>query len=325
MSEALHVRVPGSTSNLGPGFDTLGLAVDRYLDLVWEAGERGTVIQEGERPPHPLGNLLAEGYAATGLPRAGRLRVRSEIPVGRGLGSSAALLVGLRVLRELIDAGCDGDLDPERLRNVIDRRRLVAEVAAREGHPDNAAPSVYGGLVTAADTDAGIRVVPLSLSVRIGWGWAAPSVAADTGRMRAALPDRVERSVAVRTVQRLAHLLPALATGDGEALAWAMADEIHVPARLPLIPGAQEAVEAAHDAGAWSCTISGAGSGLIAAAPPERVESVVEAMHAAFRASDPEPELATAFVVHPDLSGVRWGRGLTPPADHAVAPPTRRG
>jgi len=163
----LHVRVPASTSNLGPGFDCLGLAVDRYLTLEWRNDGEGVVHVTGERPPPGFGDRLAPaleaGPSSLGLPGGGTLRIESEIPVGRGLGSSAALRVGLHVL---------GDLVAER---SPDRDAILRSVARDEGHPDNAAPAVMGGLVAASLSGDLVRVTPLALSTGVGWAWAAPT------------------------------------------------------------------------------------------------------------------------------------------------------
>ncbi|HKK92232.1 MAG TPA: homoserine kinase [Longimicrobiales bacterium] len=308
-----EVRVPASTSNLGPGFDCLGLAVDRYLELRWDEQGGAGLVRSGERPPDGFGDRLAGGLAALGLPDTGTLAIHSNIPVGRGLGSSAALTVALTVL------------DAARRGAAVERFDLLRTVAADEGHPDNAAPAVVGGLVSAMMNGAEVSAIPLPLSDSLGWAWAAPGVPASTEAMRAALPEHVDHAAAVRNAARLAQLLPALAVGDGPVLARAMQDELHVPMRLPLIPGGAAVRDAAVDAGAWACTISGAGSGMIAVSPRGAVARVVSVMADAFRAVDPDPDSVVAFELRPDLRGARWGPELSPPTDREVEPPTRRG
>ena len=150
-----------------------------------------------------------------------------------------------------------------------------------------------------------------------------PGVDLHTDRARAALPDRIPLDAAVRNTGRLALLLPALGAGDGPLLARAMEDELHVPYRLPLIPGARDAVEAARRAGAWGVTLSGAGSGLLAAVPQGAEEEVGEAMAHAFRAQ-PEAKGGSWRILRPWTAGAEWGVGpLRPPGPERFA--TSRG
>ncbi len=297
---AIRIVVPGSTSNLGPGFDCIGMAVDRRLVVEWQGEGGGGVVVRGERPPPGFGDGLAGDLQALGLPLDGTLVVDSEVPVGRGLGSSAALAVALHLLR----ARLAGSSDP-----AAGALEAVTEI---DGHPDNAAPALVGGLVATSRIGGRVSVIPLPVSDRIGWAWATPAAPADTRAMRRVLPDRVAHAAAVRNAARLSHLIPALAAGDGAILKWAMEDELHVPMRLPLVPGAEAAREAARAAGAWACTLSGAGSGLIAAAPRDRTADVVKAMEAAFASSNDDSEGVRAFELRPDLDGARWDTAVGP-------------
>lgn len=313
MPDAFWVRVPASTSNLGPGFDVLGMALDVFLEAEFRPGGsdlelrlQGTLTPFGSDPAsdlfhdalcHAMGVASLTDDAPDGdLPR-GILTVDSSIPIGRGLGSSAAALVAGRVAGHLL-SGRDPD-PPE----------LVSWVTAREGHPDNAAPAVLGGLVAASIDGRGrVRTAELPLSPGLGWVFAAPHLPLPTRASRGVLPDQVPRDVAVRTAGRMALLLPALASGDGPALAHAMADELHVPFRLPLIPGATTAVQAGLDAGAWAVTLSGAGSGLLAVTPDGAREEVGAAMARAFQEA---PGTGGGFfrVVRPWRDGTGWGAG----------------
>lgn len=319
----LWVRVPASTSNLGPGFDVLGLALDLFLEARFHPGPapfaltRGGTLEDLRVPLRDdlLVQALAEAFAGEAMDDAdavgargsllpaGTLHVTSRIPVGRGLGSSAAALVAGRILGLLL-AG-----------RPVERHDVLAWVTTLEGHPDNAGPAVLGGLVAGAVSGTGeVRAVPLPLSPRLAWAFAAPGVPLSTRSSRSALPDTVSHGAAVRNAGRLALLLPALAAGDGPLLAETMVDELHVPYRLPLIPGALEAVAAGRRAGAWAVTLSGAGSGLLAATPPERVRAVGEAMADAFRGV-PAARGGFHHVLHPWLPGTRWGRGEPTPAE----------
>lgn len=361
-SRRFWVRVPGSTSNLGPGFDALGMAVDTFLEVTWESAPEatgGTVAPgmptdsagapgpPGRMPPEvfrtgtlegaswpveedlvvqamqevydgimphtrQLADTATDSDAESRPPPRGRLHMHSEIPLGRGLGSSAAARVAGAVLAHLVAHG------------AADRQTVLGEAAAREGHPDNAAPALLGGLVAATlEPEGRVVAVPLPLSQRIGWVFAMPGVGLDTGRARAALPKRIPHPAAVRNTGRLALLIPALAAGDGPLLARAMEDELHVPYRLPLVPGAEEAVRAARAAGAWGVTLSGAGSGLIAAVPRGSEAPVGEAMARCFQAH-PEARGGSWRALRPWTAGAQWGSGaIRPPGPERFA--TSRG
>ena len=305
---AFWVRVPASTSNLGPGFDVLGMAVDTFLEAEWTPGgselrlTRDGTLAEASWPDAE--DLVVRGLGVgteDDVPPAGTLRVRSAIPVGGGLGSSAAARIAGRVLGRLARG------------EAVDRGRLVGEVTRAEGHPDNAAPAVLGGLV-AARWDPGQEVVarPLPVSLRLGWVYAVGAGGLATRAARDALPATVEHAAAVRNAARLAILLPSLAAGDGSALRDAMTDELHVPYRLPLISGAAAAVRAGEAAGAWAVTLSGAGAGLLAVTPQGREETVGRAMAAALEEASGE---GTFRILRPWPAGTRWGSGALSPPD----------
>jgi len=296
------VRVPGSTSNLGAGFDCVGLALDRYLIASYEPGagpleveRRGTLA---DLRASPRDDLLVQAFtgrlarAGLGEP-TGRIVVDSEIPFARGLGSSAAAVVAGWVL-----AGAAAGLE-------FDRQGAFEEAAAREGHPDNAAPASLGGLIAIArDGDGAVRPFRLPLSPTLGFAYAAPGVVVATAAARAALPPSVPLAQAARGLGRVAALVHGLATADPAPLRAGFADELHVPHRLRLIPGGAAALAAAEGAGAWAATISGAGSGLIAVCPPERAEEVAAAMGEAFR-REAGPDGVVHFAARPDPEGAR--------------------
>ena len=318
------VRVPASTSNLGPGFDVLGLALDLFLEARFAPGlgtfhlVREGTLEELNIPPHDdlLLRTMVEVLAAKpllddelrermeDLPR-GRLTVRSEIPVGRGLGSSAAARIAGYVLGHLLRG-----TEPT-------RGEAVAWATRREGHPDNAAPAVLGGLMVSFKHERSrVESVRLPLSPGLAWVYAAPEVPLSTQEAREVLPRTVDHDAAVRNTGRLARLLPALANGDGAALGEAMEDELHVPFRLPLVPGGEAARRAGLGAGAWGVTLSGAGSGLIAVTPRDRAAAVGQAMAAAFQ--EAEGSGGGFFrVVRPCEEGMTWGQGEPTPPDPA--------
>lgn len=299
-----RVRVPCSTSNLGPGFDTLGLALSLYLDASFDPdpSEDGALRLQREGTLSALtepvaDDLLSDAFTAVlrahGAEPRGTLTARSEAPLGRGLGSSAmALVAGHALARAAL--------------GLQEEPAAAFQAAAeREGHGDNAAPCAFGGLQAVVPGADGLRALRLPLAESVGFAYAAPAHRISTEAARAALPATVSHEDAVEGHAALTALLQGLATGDGELLRIGVRDTLHVPYRLPLIPRGREAMAAATDSGAWAVTVSGSGSGLIALCPPERAQSVADAMAAVFRDGVPDPADTWGLALRPDLVGVR--------------------
>lgn len=309
VARALRVRVPGSTSNLGPGFDCLGMAVDRGIEVVWVRSpepltidRRGTVAHLNLAPGDDLLVCSMQGPGTDAV--TGRLVVESSIPLSRGLGSSASARIAGLLLGW---AARQGTPMGGAARLEVPRAALLAEAAQAEGHPDNVAPALWGGLVAVGGPSDALHVTPLPLSPRVGWCYAAPGVEVRTDAAREALPATVPHALVGATGARLAALQHGLATADPADIAWGMHDEIHSPWRLPLIPGGARAMDAARRAGAWGVAISGSGSGLIAAGPPERADAVRRAMEQAFEGHG-RAEDACSFVCRTNPVGatVEW-------------------
>jgi homoserine kinase len=262
----LTVRVPASTSNLGAGFDCLGLALDLWLEARLEDGEgppryHGTVA--GLDAESDLTYQMLEEREAL-VER--RLVVRSDIPIGKGLGSSAAAIVAGIALARLA------------LGDPFDRDAIFRGAAQEEGHPDNAGPAVYGGLVLAAH-----RPTKLSLHRDLGVALAIPEHAISTKLARDLIPATVPREVVVAQAARSAALVLGLTWGDPDLIDFGMDDRLAVPHRRNLIRGYDDAVSTALEAGAYGVTISGAGSALVAIAARDDVGQVADAMADALR------------------------------------------
>ena len=185
----MRARVPASSANLGPGFDTLAVALDRYVEVDVEPASKLIVRTEGEG--QGLADDSSHLAARVAIDVAGHDRlaitVRSQIPIARGLGSSAALAVAA--------AAAAGAEDP------------LAVAAAIDGHADNAAASAVGGLVAAARVRGGVHVVRLPLDVSLAFVVMVPDVTLSTARARQALPAEVTRENAVFNLSRMALLL----------------------------------------------------------------------------------------------------------------------
>lgn len=316
-SATLQLEVPASTSNLGPGYDVLGLALDRYLSVRWEPGDHPLRVELGGTlarldPERDL--VRASLEESLGAPALGVLDVRSTVPVARGLGSSAAARIAGRLLGLAARGGAEiaGAPGPAMVDREA-REALLLEVSRAEGHPDNAVPSVVGGFVAASLEDDTLRWTPLPLSPSVGMAFAAPGVEVRTDDARRALPTSVAHADAVANGARLAQLLAGLARADGDQIAWGLHDRLHTAWRWPLVPEADAARAAALEAGAWGVALSGSGSGLLAFGPVPCMDEVAEAMRAAFApVSGSEP--ACGFAVRRALVGAAAIRVIPPPA-----------
>ena len=258
----VHVRVPATSANLGPGFDALGLALTLYNDVVAEEREGVSVAIEGEgaeRLARDASNVVARGvklaYEAAGRTFKGcALECVNRIPTARGLGSSAAAWVGGLAAGNAL---CGSPLS---------RDTLLALAARAEGHPDNVAAAVFGGLTVSCGTRDGVTAVTLPVPTSLAWIVLVPEVTSATVEARALLPRSVPREDAVFNVQRVALLLAGLQLARPSALSVALEDRLHQPYRLKLFPWMPEVAAAARAAGALGCVLSGAGPSLLAVA-----------------------------------------------------------
>jgi len=256
------VRVPGSSANLGPGFDCFGIAWQCYNTLEFQKAEAFSVTGCPEEFQNRE-NLAYLGYEAV-CRQAGidpsRVAIRfgeTEIPVSRGLGSSAALLV----------AGAAGANALHRL--GLSREELLSIAAPLEGHPDNIAPSLLGGLSVSIMEGGRTISRPFPVSDKLHFTALIPDFRLSTALARSVLPESYSRSDVIFNVSRASLLLRALADGDGELLARAMADAVHQPYRTRLIAGFEQAKALAMEQGALALCISGAGPTLLCVSEQE--------------------------------------------------------
>ncbi len=279
MAEA---SAPASAANLGPAFDSLGLALDLRCRVVAEPAAVWTVRHVGVERPQPgeADAVLEAARRAVGEECPVALSVESEIPVTRGLGSSAAAAAAAAA------AAWRATGEEPKPEAVFE---LVREM---EGHPDNAAAAVYGGLVAAGPQG---EVMRLELHPSLVPVVAVPHRPLRTGEARRVLPDAVPLPVAVRSVARAIALVEGLRTADMELLASAGGDELHEIPRAALHPLAGELMAVARRAGACHACWSGGGPSVLALTAIERRPDVVA-------------ELAAVLG---DL-----GRVLTPEVDH---------
>lgn len=252
---SLTVRAPASSANLGPGFDSLGLSLPLYTTLtvtpqavteVMPSGSElaGTPADESNHVYQAM--LLAARRAGRELPTA-RVEIQTDIPLARGLGSSAAALVaGIVAGNELLGRPL-GDAE-------------ILDLAAREeGHPDNVAPALLGGLVVATLDKLGTHHVRLDPPAHLGVTVLIPDFELSTGKARAVLPGEYSRADAVHALSHAALLAAALAQGRLDLLPHAMQDRLHQSWRAPLVPGLSEILKGAAEHGALGAALSGAG------------------------------------------------------------------
>jgi homoserine kinase len=301
----LRVRVPATTANLGPGFDALGLALDLWneTEFAQRADGRVVVTIRGEGMgvlPIDEHNVIAASalrvfeLAGEGPPGL-QIDCHNTIPLASGLGSSAAaVLSGLLGANALLDGRFDQDA-------------LLKIAIQSEGHPDNVAPAMLGGLVVCLADGEQVSVHPLT--PRAGRGpiyitLVLPECDFPTQAARAVLPAQVDRQDAIFNISRAVLVAEALLSGDLGLLGSAMDDRLHQPYRLPLITGAQAALDAAKGAGAAAVALSGAGPSL-AAFSAHRDPAIGEAMQAAFAA---EGISARAFELRPSDAGAEVER-----------------
>ena len=267
-------RVPASSANLGPGFDSFGIAWQLYNEIDFQITEDGFSISGCAEQYQNENNLACRGFRRVlercGIPYTGvAIRFgRCAIPVSRGLGSSAALIAaGVTAANELYELG-------------LSRSELLLLATEVEGHPDNVAPALYGGLgVSAMDGGRAItRRFPLS--DRLHFAALVPPFELSTALARSVLPESLPREDAVFNVSRGALLLRALGDGDAELLAFAMDDRIHQRYRATLIDGFHTARNEAQESGAAGICISGAGPTILCVSErpdfPARMETALE-------------------------------------------------
>lgn len=257
----IRVQVPATTANLGPGFDCLGMALELYnvvemipisrgliIEITGEGAadvprdERNLVYQAAQRVFHQL------GYSPAGL----KLRLSNQIPVARGLGSSTSAIVGGVIAANILTGGSLAVKD------------IITLSSSIEGHPDNVAPAVLGGIVVSVQAEGEVKFLKIQPPQNLKGVVAVPDFTLTTKISREALPTQVAFQDAAFNVGRVALLVAALQQGDLGFLGTAMEDRLHQSFRSSLIPGFKKVLAAAKLAGARGVTLSGAGPTVIA-------------------------------------------------------------
>ena len=281
------VRVPGTSANCGPGFDCLGLAttIYNYLDLTLIRGGKVVVESTGEGAeniPHGKRNLTWMAVRRL-LREVGRddefkgaiIRMKNNVPISRGLGSSStAIVAGLVGANEIIGA-------------PLNRQELLKLATELEGHPDNVAPALFGGFTVSVMDKGEVQTFSFWPRIKLKLIVAVPDFELSTRLARKVLPRNVSMHDAIFNISRASMLIAALVEGREDLLPLAFDDALHQPYRKKLVPGMSAVFEAAKSAGALGAAISGAGSCLIAftSARSHLEEKIAAAMTEAFKAS----------------------------------------
>ena len=254
-----RLKVPASSANLGPGFDALGLALSPYLYcrfrrssslVIRVTGRDADLISTGEDNLIWQTALTVAEHTSEAMPPV-EMEINNEIPLGKGLGSSAAALTAGVILADVL------------LGLRWKNHRILDEAARIEGHPDNVAACVLGSIVASAIDSSGMtRAVRLELPPSFEVAVVVPDFPLPTHQARAALPDSYSKADAVFNVQRSAWLIAALATGTISAFPAALEDRMHQPYRQRLVPGLEEILKL-RAPGLLGCCLSGAGPSIL--------------------------------------------------------------
>lgn len=299
ISRSVTIKVPATTANLGPGFDCLGLALDlwnRSTFSLAEAGFQVNVSGEGaDRLPSGAGNMMVKAflelYRRMGQPPPTGLLVDCEnaIPLGSGLGSSsAAVLSGLVAANAMLN-------------NPFNSHDLLRIANNLEGHADNAAAALYGGLVAVfSDTHGDTKVHKLDCAYK-KVVVVLPNFRLSTRKARQSLPRNVEMGDAIFNIGHAIIGVEALRSGNRDLLMTALEDRLHQPYRLQLIPGAERALQAARNLGA-PAVLSGAGPSILAF-PGSNSDKIISVMQEAFASAG---LTSRAWQLDMTYTGLNW-------------------
>ena len=290
-----HIKVPATSANMGPGFDCVGVALELYNELWVEETDGGIDISSADGRDIPKGekNLIyttIKGfYDREGLKLPGvKIVQKDSIPMTRGLGSSAACIVGGLLAANAMSG-----------RNyTVDRLALMA--AELEGHPDNSNPALMGSMVVSAMHDGEMSRIKINVPENLTFGVLIPNFALSTAESRSVLPKEYTRAQAVFNSSRTGLLIAAMMTGNLEALRVAVDDEIHQPYRKKLIRNYDDIFEKARENGSLAEYLSGAGPTLMTLITDETAEKYEKEMTAFLKTLPDKWELK---LLKPDTRG----------------------
>ena len=240
MTKTLHAQIPATSANVGSGFDAVGIALTLYNDIYFtEEPDKDTITVEIEGlganslPRNFDENMVGQAMKAVAiknrqsLPKGGTLRLVNAIPPARGLGSSSAALVGGILIGNALTG------------NKMTREDMLTMATVLEGHPDNVAPAIYGGLSVSIMVDGKTLTNSIPIDDDLSFITVSPEVEVSTEEARKALPKTIDYQSAVFNVSRVSFLVSSLFTKQYDRIAYGLQDKLHVPYRLRLIPSGE--------------------------------------------------------------------------------------
>ena len=298
--QSIVVKIPASTANLGPGFDALGMALSLYAWLELTVAEQTEIHLYGdgmEGIPTDHNNLVYKVaqsvFAKVGIPeQALKISMYSEIPLTRGLGSSASAIVGALVAANAL------------LGNKLTSDELFHMATELEGHPDNVGASIFGGIVISSWDEVTAPYVKLTPPSTLETLVIVPDFQLSTEKARHALPAQYSKADVVFNIGRSSLLVAALASGQLDLIRFAMQDRVHQPYRAALIPGMEYILEQATNKGALGVALSGAGPTLIAFVDSQSTQQE-ELEQFLLQCMKKEGITATTMWLTPDIYGAR--------------------
>ncbi|WP_339845845.1 homoserine kinase [Paenibacillus sp. FSL W7-1088] len=299
LQQRVIVKVPASTANLGPGFDTLGMALSLYAWLEMKPAEQTTFHLHGDHLtglPTDKSNLIYEvaqmvfNEAGVSVPEL-EISMYSEIPLTRGLGSSAAAIVGaLAAANALIGT-------------PLSDAKLLDMATSLEKHPDNVGASLYGGIIAAAWDGSRVDHIRIEPHQDLQTLVIVPDFELSTSKARNVIPQQFDKSDVIHNISRSSLLVAALATGRLDMIQKAMSDRIHQPYRASLVPGMAEILEHAVSHGALGAALSGAGPTVLTLVDRHDTRKL-ELERYLIDTMSREGIAASALWLDPDLDGV---------------------
>lgn len=280
MNKTVKVTVPATTANMGPGFDCLGMALDLYNEIhmslapgkiaIEVEGEGANDICTDER--NIVWQAAQRVFTEVGQENPGlSIKLINKIPAARGLGSSAAAIVGGLVAANQLTGG------------KLSQDKLLDLATELEGHPDNVAPALLGGIVVSVMSDGVVHYLRITPPGKLNAVVAIPDFQLSTHAAREVLPRTVNLQEAIFNLSRAALLVGALCENRLDLLSVAGQDVLHQPHRATLVPGMNQVIEEANQAGALSVTLSGAGPTVIALTNGNYDEGIVQVMQSSFK------------------------------------------